>query len=182
MIASASSTHKVVLWDVAACKEIPALEGHSAGVRGIAFSPDGTRLVTGSYDKTVRLWNLDSAAVRNPKQVLRRIGPEAAVVSPDGKTLATVSCDNIIRLWDTTICKQKRNFKGHGSCINSYPIIFSPDGRMLVAAASDLRLWDVATGALEHRFKSRVNGIRCMFHAIAFSPDSKTVASCSNLV
>ena len=77
------------------------LKGHEAAVMSVALTPDGKTIVSGSVDKTIRLWDTTGKPLAPPFQ-----GHEAAVMSvafsPDGKTIVSGSVDNTIRLWDTT--------------------------------------------------------------------------------
>jgi WD40 repeat protein len=65
------------------------LEGHQGAVMSVAFSPDGKTIASGSWDNTIRLWNLDGMPIGQPFT-----GHEGYVMSvafsPDGKTIATV--------------------------------------------------------------------------------------------
>ena len=77
---------------------INVLKGHESAVRSVAFSPDGTRLATGSYDSTARLWDASTG-----KELAVLKGHEfrgtSVAFSPDGTRLATGSSDNTARLW-----------------------------------------------------------------------------------
>jgi WD40 repeat protein len=86
----------VRLWDIKTGKERATLRGHRDLVSDVAFSPDGRHLVTGSYDRTVRVWNLASGE----GQVLSgHVGPvwTVAWVRPD--RVLSGSSDGTVRLW-----------------------------------------------------------------------------------
>jgi WD40 repeat protein len=87
----------VRLWDVATASQRGYLRGHSGALARFAFSPDGTRLITASADRTARLWDLESGESRalagHPDAVFE------VAFSPDGRLAAAVSRDGTIRVW-----------------------------------------------------------------------------------
>ena len=78
--------------------ELLPLKGHRGYVTSVAFSPDDKRIVTGSEDKTARVWDASTG-----KEVLQLKGHSSFVFSvafsPDGKRIATGSYDNTARIW-----------------------------------------------------------------------------------
>ncbi|KAG2347603.1 WD40 repeat-like protein, partial [Suillus weaverae] len=91
----------VRLWDAATGQPVgKPLRGHTHWVKSVSFSPDGTRIVTGSNDSTVRLW--DAATGQPVGEPLR--GHTASInsvsFSPDGTRIVTGSDDKTVRLWD----------------------------------------------------------------------------------
>jgi WD40 repeat protein len=150
------------------------LTGHENAVRSVAFSPDGTRLATGSHDNTARLWDVTTG---NELAVLkgheREI--ESVAFSPDGTRLATGSHDNTARLWDVTTGNELAVLKGHWSFVVS--VAFSPDGTRLATASWDntARLWDVTTGNELAVLKGHVGFVV----SVVFSPDGTRLATAS---
>ena len=143
--------------------------GHASGFKSVAFSHDGRTALTGSSDKTARLWD-----VATGKQLRSFEGHAAYILSvafsPDGRTVLTGSDDNTARLWDVTTGQELRRFEGRSDSVTS--VAFSPDGRAALTGSKDktARLWDVATGKELRRFVGHSFSIT----SVAFSPDGQT--------
>jgi WD40 repeat protein len=148
--------------------------GHERSVNSAAFSPDGSRIVTASEDKTARIWDAASS-----KEVAVLRGHEESVVSaafsPDGSRMATASWDNTARIWDAATGKEIAVLRGHKESVNS--AAFSPDGSRIVTASRDntARIWDAATG----KEIAVLRGHRNAVTSAAFSPDGSRVVTAS---
>ena len=148
------------------------LEGHESVVRSVSFSPDGKTLATGSGDKTLKLWNVETG-----KEIRTIKGHEGVVYSvsfsPDGKTLATGSEDKTIKLWNVETGKEIRTIKGHEGSVLS--VSFSPDGKTLATGSEDktIKLWNVETGKEIRTIK----GDEGFVYSVSFSPDGKRLAT-----
>jgi hypothetical protein len=124
----------------------PLVLSHAADPFSVNFSPDGSKIVTGSRDNTARLW--DGATGKPIGEAL--LGHEGSVLSaafsPDGKRVVTGSNDTTARLWDAESGKEIAVLKGHVSGVMS--AAFSPDGKRVVTAAFDntARLWEAESG------------------------------------
>ena len=150
--------------------ELMRLLGHEGRVRSVGFSPDGARLVSGSGDNTLRLWDAASGALLASLR-----GHEADVnsvsFSPDGARLVSGSYDGTLRLWDAASGALLASLRGHDDYV--FSVCFSPDGARLVSGSYDgtLRLWDAANGAL----LATLTGHQVF--SVCFSPDGARLVS-----
>ncbi|MEH2281332.1 MAG: ribosome assembly protein 4, partial [Nostoc sp.] len=123
-------------------KAVQTLTGHSDGVYSVVFSPDGQRLASASYDKTIKLWDV---ATGKAVQTLtgHSDGVYSVVFSPDGQRLASASLDKTIKLWDVATGKPVQTLTGHSSWVRS--VVFSPDGQRLASASGDktIIIWNL---------------------------------------
>jgi WD40 repeat protein/transcriptional regulator with XRE-family HTH domain len=154
--------------------ESPPLEfkGHTADVWGVDFSPDGKYLVTGSDDRTARLWDVATG------ETIRIFsgqsgGIDGVEFSPDGKyLLAGGGADHTARLWDVASGETVQVFSGHTGSVDD--AAFAPDGKLIVTAGGEdmtVRIWDVATGETLHVLTGHTDYVP----RVAFSPDGKYV-------
>ena len=109
------------------------MHGHTAEVESVAFSPDGRSLVSVSLDKTARIWDLPS---RRCQRVLDHPGRLHSVAfRPDGRAFATAGEDGLVQVWDAASGGLLASPSGTSCAVVS--LVYSPDGAMLIANASD---------------------------------------------
>src|SRR6267154_452247 len=112
------------------------LRGHSRSVTSAAFSPDGKRIVTGSSDKTIRLWDAETGEpLRAPLEGHEHY-VQSVAFSPDGKCIVSGSWDNTIRLWDAETGEPLQPpRKEDQDAVNSVAI--SPGGKDMLSGSRD---------------------------------------------
>jgi WD40 repeat protein len=142
----------------------------------VAFSLDGRQLLSGSEDRTMILWDVDTASI------LRRFegftdSVNTVAFSPDGDTIlagfgtiryvAGNNEDNTLRLFNSANGEEIRHFEGHSAPVTA--AIFSPDGNTILSASTDatVRLWDAATGSEIRRFLGHGTAV----WSVSYSPD-----------
>ncbi len=168
----------VQLWDVETGKLKATLTGHTSRISSIAFSPDGKILATGGgwVDATVRLWHVamlfqgTGGNLGEPKAIFtgHTRGVNSVAFHPDGEVLVSGS-NNTICLWDITTDTYITTLaEGAGS------VVFSSDGYQLASSSGDrVILWDAASLRQRLTITGHLSGVS----TIAFSPDSRTLAS-----
>ena len=145
-------------------------EANSGRVTNVAFSPDGSKVLTASDDQTARLW--ETASGRKLSTLVGHQGVIlSAMFSPDGSKVLTASDDQTARLWQTANGQLLVSLEGHKSWIVS--AAFSPDGSKVLTGSSDgtARLWETTSG----RMLVSLEGHTRWVVSVAFSPDGSKV-------
>jgi sugar lactone lactonase YvrE len=138
----------------------------------VAFSPDGTQVLTGLADNSAKLWNaVTGAGIRTFSGHTSLVSSVA--FSPDGTKVLTGSRDNTAKLWNAQTGAEIRTFTGHTNTVNA--VAFSPDGSRVLTGAywpdCTAKLWDAATGEVVRTFAGHTASV----NAVAFSPDGTRI-------
>jgi WD40 repeat protein len=169
-----SPDHTATVLDATTGQTVHTLLGHKDRVRSVAFSPDGTRIATASFDKTVKIWDAETG-----REVFTLAGHSGAVSTvafrPDGKRLASASADRTARVWDLATRQEVLCFKDHTQ--GNPSVTYSPDGKRLATGAFEnvAKVWDADSGEELHALE----GHTWWIEQLAFSPDGKWLASAS---
>jgi dipeptidyl aminopeptidase/acylaminoacyl peptidase len=160
------------LYQVADWKLLGVLRDHDDVVFSVAFSSDGKRLASASFDHTVRLWNVAD------RQMLRSYASHsdfvyAVAFSPDGKYLASAGKDRVVKLVETETGKSVFTFSGMDQDVMA--LAYSPDAKNIVSSGFETGIywWNPQTG---ERTKLQ-GGHGVAVHELAFSKDGKRLVS-----
>jgi WD40 repeat protein len=149
-LATAHADGTVRLWDTAIGGQIGVLQGHTAPVRAVAYSPDGSVLASAGGDEDsgdgseIRLW--DAATGEHITTLEGHTGMVTDLAfNVDGTLLASASVDNTVRLWDVISGTLAATYDDATAPVRA--VLFKPDGTWLAAAGDDtvVRLWEIGT-------------------------------------
>ena len=182
---AAAGSAGIWIYDMSIHQEVALLTGNIGPVSSVAFSPDGSTIVSGHDSGGVLVWDVKTG---KRKQILptEQEWVSSVAFSPDGKIIASGGacgegmCSGITLL-DTQTGEQLKSFGGLHTTLS---VCFSPDGKTLASSGdewnSNIRLWDVQTGELLKTLKKRTafedfEGLDV--NSVVFSPDGNIIAS-----
>lgn len=170
----------IYLWDLKH-SEIPRqFTGHTDHVWSLAFSPDGNRLVSGSGDKTARIWDVETGEEIAQLPLDKPFTPMALAYSPCGKVVACGMLHGL-NIWCAENFVQLRSIPQPEDSIRTFALAFSPCGRYLASGTwwqkgmkkMAIRLWDVDSGENIHTFRGHTTDVEIL----TFSPDGTVLVS-----
>ena len=153
-------------------KLLKNLIGHSGYVYSVAYSPDGTKIISGSMDGTIKIWNA------NTGQCLKTLKGHSEYIysvafSPDGRRIVSGSNDKTIKIWDANTGQCLKTLKGHKNFVLS--VAYSPDGTKIVSGSRDntIKIWNANTGQCLKTLKGHSSWV----NSVAYSPDGTRIVS-----
>jgi len=152
------------------------LKGHNGSVNSVAFSPNGSRIVSGSRDNSLKLWN---AYTGEETKTLKghTEDVESVAFNHDGSRIVSGSQDGTVKLWDASRGVETMTFTGHNGWVKS--VAFSPDGSRIVSGGGkygeldELKVWDAHTGKQKLALKGHTGEV----DAVAFNHDGSRIVS-----
>lgn len=148
------------VWNAETGKQFGVLRGHTDWVRSAAFSPDGKHIVTGSLDRTARLWSVgqkEIAILGNGNEQVQH-----AQFSADDKRVVTVSGGYNVSIWDLATSQQISSLKRDRSSGAISSVLLNPDGRWLLVISdgspSVAQVWDAISGDLKSTLQGYLGG------------------------
>jgi predicted NACHT family NTPase len=147
------------------------LEGHSNFVNAVAVTADGQRAISGSYDKTLKVWNLETGELQFTLEG-HRDWVNAVAVTADGKRAISGSGDNTLKVWNLETGELQFTLEGHSDWVNAVAV--TADGKRAISGSWDktLKVWDLSSGEVIASFTGESDIRSC-----AVAPDGVTIVA-----
>jgi WD40 repeat protein/serine/threonine protein kinase len=160
----------VQVWAFLNQKHLCSLIGHSDRIWSVSITPDGQKVISGSNDGTLRVWDL---ATGKCEHILRGHTSSVLAVASNHHQVISGSNDKTLRVWDLTSGECLGTLYGHSERVGA--VVLTPDGRWVISGSDDktLRVWDLSIGKCSNILEGHKDGI-C---ALALTPDGRRVVS-----
>lgn len=133
------------VWDIGARTIKHQFTGHDQDIYSLDFARNGRLIASGSGDRTVRLWDIETN--QQVLQLLIDDGVTTVAISPDNRYVAAGSLDKSVRVWDTSTGFLVERLEGEFGHMDSvYSVAFAPNGKDLVSGSLDktIKMWELA--------------------------------------
>lgn len=149
LIAGAKEGDTLVLFDSNGGRELRTFSdddghGHTHEIRSVAFSPNGLNIVSGSFDQTARVWDVDSGKLELTLEADSFV--EDVAFSVDGSRVLATTASRTVKIWDTQTGTEVLTLKGPKDKIARFCGTTSPDGRIIVGGYVDGSVLEFGTG------------------------------------
>ncbi len=143
VVASGSSNGTISIWQIDNGQNLLNISAHNSFVVGLVFTADSKRLISSSFDRYIKVWDLETGKCLQSWQSSAPIYRIA--LSNDGKVLASGSECGSVFLWELATGKLLNTLAGHNSVVMS--VVFHPNGQLLASGSFDttIKLWDLTT-------------------------------------
>ena len=151
---------------------LQTLKGHSDYVHSVAYSPDGSRIISGSDDNTIKIWDVNiGTCLKTLEGHSNYVG--SVSFSPDSIRIISGSYDKTIKIWDANMGVCIKSLYGHSGYVQS--VAYSPDGSRIISGSADktIKMWDSNTGECIKTLK----GHSFWVNSVAYSPDGIRIIS-----
>ncbi len=144
LVAKGGSDGKITIWQIDNRQSLLKIKAHDSHVVGLVFTADSKKLFSSSFDRTIKIWDLDSGNCLHTWQLNAPVYRIA--LSPDDLILASGSNCGDVLLWDVTTKELLNKFTGHTMTV--LDISFQPQGKLLASSSFDtsIKIWDLNTG------------------------------------
>src|SRR5919199_1194516 len=151
------------------------LEGHSNSVNAVAVTADDKRAISGSYDNTLKVWDLTTGQELFTLEGHSNSVNNAVVIDADGRRAISGSDDNTLKVWDLTTRKELFTLEGHSNSVNAVAI--TADGTRAISGSWDntIKVWDLTTRNEQFTLEGHSDSV----NAVAVDADGKWAISAS---
>ncbi len=177
LLAYETDEHRIIVCDARTGRHRASLNGHTKEVNQLEFSRNATRLISSSFDGTMRYWDLDSGQALRVFEHGSKSGSTFQLSQDQHTLICTMYQETKAKLMDVETGRELASLPGHDEAV--LILQFSPSGKRLATVeafpSNVIRLWEASSGKLIATMRGHSNQV----NAIRFSPDEKRIVTCS---
>ncbi len=173
LVANGGSNGNISVWQMDNCQNLLKIAAHSTFVVGLVFTADSKKLISSSFDRYIKIWDVESGRCLKSWQSTAAVYRIA--LSADGKILASGSDCSKVFLWELATGRLLKTFAGH--TLAAIQVAFQPNGNLLVSSSFDstIKIWDLTTCECIKTFAEHTQVVPC----VAFNPLGTQLVSSS---